>query len=56
MSYIDKVKKLFDGKLPKSFSLHMKYGEYLPEEKEEAAQVFFKVLMHDKDDKKKLNS
>ncbi|MCO5232840.1 MAG: hypothetical protein LC105_05495 [Chitinophagales bacterium] len=53
MSYIDKIKKLYNGKLPKTFSLWMKYGEFLPSEKEEAAQSFFSVLMTDKDDKKK---
>lgn len=53
MTYVEKVKILFGGKLPKSFALHMKYGEFEPTEKEEAAQSFFKVLMTDKDDKKK---
>jgi len=53
MSYIDKVKKLFDGKLPKSFSIHMKHMLFQPNEKEEAAELFFRILMHDKDEKKK---
>lgn len=53
MTYLEKVKKLFGGKLPKSFSLHMKYGEFNPSEKEAAAESFFKVLMTDKDEKKK---
>lgn len=53
MSYLDKVKKLFNGETPKSFSLWMKYGEFKPNEKELAAESFFKVLMKDKDDKKK---
>lgn len=53
MTYLDKVKKLFNGRLPKSFSLHMKYGEFKPSEKEEAAETFFQVLMTDKDDKMK---
>ncbi|MCZ2393287.1 MAG: hypothetical protein LC105_05485 [Chitinophagales bacterium] len=56
MSYLEKVKKMFDGKLPKSFFLHMKYGEYHPNEKEEAAKYFFRVLMTDKDDKRKAKS
>ncbi len=53
MSYLDKIKKLFGGKLPKSFSLHLKYGEYLPNETELAAKVFFKILMSDVEEKKK---
>ncbi|MBW7868867.1 MAG: hypothetical protein H3C31_11130 [Brumimicrobium sp.] len=53
MSYIEKVKKLFGGQLPKSFKIHMKHGEFKPSEKEDAAESFFKVLMTDKDDKKK---
>lgn len=53
MSYIEKVKKLFGGKLPKSFMLHMKYGEYKPSEKEEAAKKFFTILVRDGEDRKK---
>lgn len=53
MSYVEKVKKLFGGKMPKSFKIHMKHGEFKPSEKESAAESFFKVLMNDKDDKEK---
>jgi hypothetical protein len=54
MSYLEKVKKLFDGKLPKSFKLHMHYMEYKPNEREEAAQDFFNLLVQsDPLDKKK---
>ena len=30
MSFLDKIKKLHGGKLPKSFELHMKYMEFKP--------------------------
>ena len=53
MSYLDKVEKLFDGKLPKSFSIHMKHMLFKSNEKEEAAELFFRILMHDKDERKK---
>lgn len=45
MSYIDKLKKLFGGRLPKSFPTHMKYMEFKPSEKEEAAKDFFLTIM-----------
>ena len=53
ISYIEKVKKLFGGKLPKSFKIHMKHGEFKPSEKEEAAKSFFNVLVTDGEDRKK---
>jgi hypothetical protein len=53
MSYLEKVKKLFDGKLPKSFKLHMHYMEFKPNEEEAAAELFFRVLMGSSKDKKK---
>lgn len=53
MSYLEKVKKLFGGKLPKSFSIHMKHMLFQVSEKEEAAKVFFEVLMTDKEEKQK---
>lgn len=53
MSYIEKIKKLFDGKLPKSFSLHMKYMEFDPSEKEEAAKDFFQTILQFPERKKK---
>lgn len=53
MSYLEKVKKLFDGKLPESFKLHMKYGEYKPSQREEAAKLFFELLVRDGEDRKK---
>lgn len=53
MSYIDKLKKMHNGKLTKSFYIHMKHGQYLPSEKEMAAKLFFKLIMGFPEDKKK---
>lgn len=53
MSELEKVKKLHNGKTPKSFILYMKYGEFQPEQEEEAAKSFFRILMTDKEDKAK---
>lgn len=42
MSYLEKLKKLHKGKLPKSFYLSMKYGGFT--KKEEAAEHFFTLI------------
>lgn len=52
-SYLEKLKKLFKGRIPKSFKLHMKYNEFLPSEKEDAAESYFKLMMMDPVEKKK---
>lgn len=53
MSFLEKIKKLHGGKLPKSFKLHMKYMEFKPSETENAAKSFFRILMTDDEEKKK---
>lgn len=45
MSYLDKVKKLFGGKLPKSFFIHMNALEFNQNEKEAAAKDFFQSVI-----------
>ncbi|MBW7868173.1 MAG: hypothetical protein H3C31_07620 [Brumimicrobium sp.] len=52
-SYLEKLKKLFKGKIPASFKLHIKYNEYSPSEKEDAAESYFKLMMMDPVEKKK---
>ena len=52
MSYLDKVKKLHRGKLPKSFFITMKYAGKNPK-KEDVAESYFKVLMTDYEERKK---
>lgn len=53
LTYIQKVRKLHNGRLPKSFKLYMHYGEFKKFETEEAAKSFFKTIMGFPDDKRK---
>ncbi len=53
MSYLQKLKKMYNGKLPKSFPVHMKYMEFKPNEKEKAAKDYFLMIMKFPDEKKK---
>lgn len=52
-SYLQKLRKLFNGKIPQSFKLHMKYNDFSSSEKEEAAQSYFALMMMDPVEKKK---
>lgn len=44
---------MYNGKLPKSFPVHMKYMEFKPNEKEKAAKDYFLMIMKFPDEKKK---
>lgn len=53
MTNIQRLKKLFYGKLPRGYHLHFKYGQYEKSQTELAARKYFELMIEFSDYKKR---